>query len=235
MKKSPIHQTDEERLTSSIEQNTEVVKNFLSTQKPVGSGEFTGIIKTVLVKGDKGEKGDRGEQGERGEQGPTGVAGETPNIDKVANLVQSRINLEKIAKETATLVKKDSPDEMVEKINKSKKKISWKQLKDVPEFAEPDTMNQVGYVGGGGMGDPNLLFNIDNISSQLDGATKTFTIKPNRIVWDIRSSSAPWVFVPTTDYVISGGSRETLTFTSEIDAANSLRAGQTIIVLSIRA
>lgn len=102
------------------------------------------------------------------------------------------------------------------------KKLFSKLLKEVLKHVpEQDTMNQVGYVTGGGMGDPNLLFNVDNISSQLNGSTKTFTIKPNRFIWDIRSSSAPWVFIPNTDYTVSGGSRETLTFTSQIDASTT--------------
>ena len=52
---------------------------------------------------------------------------------------------------------------------------------------------------------------------------KTFTITQNRVIIDIACSSAPWTFRPTVDYTITGDSRETLTFTDEIDAATTLR------------
>lgn len=112
------------------------------------------------------------------------------------------------------------------------KKVTKEVLKKIPDITQ-DTMNQIGYVTGG-IGDPALKFFVKDLSSELNGSLKVFTITQNRIILDIACSSAPWTFRPTVDYTISGDSRETLTFTSEIDASTTFRTGQTLIVTGIR-
>ena len=79
-----------------------------------------------------------------------------------------------------------------------------------------------------------LKFFVEDLSSELNGSLKVFTITQNRVILDIASSSAPFVFRPTTDYTITGGSRETLTFTDQITASETLATGQTLIVTGIR-
>lgn len=103
-------------------------------------------------------------------------------------------------------------------------------LKHIPET---DTMNQYGYATGG-MNDARLKFFVKDLSGDLNGSLKTFTIPQNVVILDIASSSRPWTFRPTVDYTISGISRETLTFTSEIDETQTLAVGQTLIVTGIR-
>ena len=67
-----------------------------------------------------------------------------------------------------------------------------------------------------------------DISDQLNGVLKTFTLVSNAKVILAFGSSAPGVFRPTTDYTTTGS---TITFTSEIAAASTLATGQTVIIL----
>lgn len=70
-----------------------------------------------------------------------------------------------------------------------------------------------------------------DLSSKLDGTTKVFTIPTNSKIIQITSSSAPFVFRPTTDYTLSGTKSSNLTFTSGIDASTQLSQGQSIIII----
>ena len=69
-----------------------------------------------------------------------------------------------------------------------------------------------------------------DLSGSLDGSTTSFTIPTNSRVISVHSSSAPFTYRPTTDYTVSA---TTLTFTSEITAAISLAAGQTLTVIYV--
>lgn len=71
---------------------------------------------------------------------------------------------------------------------------------------------------------------IYDLSSQLDGVTKTFALPAFRLVFDIRSSSFPYAFRPTVDYTTDATTMQ-ITFTDQIDAASTLAAGQTLYVL----
>lgn len=81
--------------------------------------------------------------------------------------------------------------------------------------------------GGGGVASSRNLFQDYDLSSQLDGVTKTFNIPA---VWNIISvdtSSFPHALRKNVDYTYTP---QTITFTSEIDAATTLAAGQTVIL-----
>lgn len=67
-----------------------------------------------------------------------------------------------------------------------------------------------------------------DLSSLLDGSTKTFTIPANLRVIDVRSSNFPFAFRQTTDYTHTATS---ITFTSEIDETTVLAAGATLYII----
>lgn len=69
-----------------------------------------------------------------------------------------------------------------------------------------------------------------DLSASLDGSTRTFALPAFARVLSVQSSSFPNAFRPSTDYT-TDASAMTITFTSEIDAATTLAAGQTIIIL----
>src|SRR3990167_991913 len=67
-----------------------------------------------------------------------------------------------------------------------------------------------------------------DISSSLNGSTKTFWIPTNMGVIAVLGSSAPFIFRPTTDWTESG---HNIVFDAAIDATNALAAGQTVVIL----
>lgn len=73
-----------------------------------------------------------------------------------------------------------------------------------------------------GSGDVVHLF---DLSSQLDGITKTFTIPSHRKITLVLSSSTPFFFRPTTDYTETP---TIITFAAGIDAPSMLAFGQSI-------
>ena len=81
--------------------------------------------------------------------------------------------------------------------------------------------------GGGGSSGGSAVMSYD-ISSLLNGVTKTFTIPTNSRVISVTASSFPFSFRPTVDYTYTSSS---ITFTSEIEASSTLATGQTVIVV----
>lgn len=68
-----------------------------------------------------------------------------------------------------------------------------------------------------------------DLSASLNGVLKTFTLPAFWRVIDVKLWSAP-VLQPTTDYT-TNASGPSITFTSQIDAATLLAAGQTCLVI----
>lgn len=81
---------------------------------------------------------------------------------------------------------------------------------------------------GGGANARNFIKEVD-LSSQLDGSTKTFNIGAFYRILSVDLSSYPHALRKTTDYTYSGNDG-TITFTDEIDAPSTLAAGQTCII-----
>lgn len=71
-----------------------------------------------------------------------------------------------------------------------------------------------------------------NLSPQLNGVLKTFTIPAYWSVLSVHTSAAPGILNPAADYTTSKASRS-ITFTNEINAATVLAAGQTIIIFYV--
>lgn len=67
-----------------------------------------------------------------------------------------------------------------------------------------------------------------DISSQLNGVLKTFNLPALWRVISVHSSSIPNTFRETVDYTWTG---QSITFTSEINAASTLATGQTITIV----
>lgn len=91
------------------------------------------------------------------------------------------------------------------------------------------TTKPVVFGGGGTAGGGRIVKSYD-LSSQLDGVTKVFSLPAMWRIISIQSSSFPNAFRPTIDYTYDAGAH-TLTFTSEIEASTTLAQGQTIIII----
>lgn len=84
------------------------------------------------------------------------------------------------------------------------------------------------YVGGGSNSGGKVV-SLYDLSSVLNGVSKTFVLPAFWKVISVSSSSFPYTFRPTIDYTVDS-SAMTITFTSEIEASTTLATGQTLLV-----
>ena len=158
LKKSQIHMTPQE---------LQAEDSIKLLQEIRDKDPFAGVS-AVTLKGDKGDPPSKEELIELITPlipPPVhGKDGETPNVDKIANLVQSRINIDKITEKLSKIVKvndgkdgkdgndgkdgsPDTPDEVIGKVNKSKKKIDAERVRGLVE-----AINQIDQYGSNPMG-----------------------------------------------------------------------------------
>jgi hypothetical protein len=83
------------------------------------------------------------------------------------------------------------------------------------------------FVGGGASSGGRSVKAYD-LSSSLDGVTKTFNLPALWRVISVHASSFPGVLRETVDYTWTSSS---ITFTTEISAASTLATGQTLIII----
>lgn len=82
------------------------------------------------------------------------------------------------------------------------------------------------FTGGGGATSRDIIQDVD-LSSQLDGSTKTFNLPAVWNVISVHTSSFPNALRKTIDFTYTS---QTITFTDEVDAATTLAAGQTVVL-----
>lgn len=106
----------------------------------------------------------------------------------------------------------------LEDVNDLKKEIDMlkNELRSIPRGGSRAMMGRTGGVA------------FEKLNSQLDGSTKTFPIPNLRDVVAVIGSSFPNAFASTDDYTVGN---KNITFTDAIDAATTLSAGQTVIVI----
>lgn len=108
-----------------------------------------------------------------------------------------------------------------------------KDLKETLESLEKRLLEEVKKkvvitsTGGGAQNGGRIVKSYD-LSSQLNGVLKTFSLPTMWRVISVHLSSFPNIMRPTTDYTWTPTS---ITFTSEINAATSLASGQTLIIV----
>ncbi len=105
-----------------------------------------------------------------------------------------------------------------------KKRLRISDIKGLKEALD----KKVVFTGSGtGIGGGHIR--LYDISDQLNGTLKVFSLPAFWRVVDVKSSSFPNAFRPTTDYTVDA-SAMTITFTSEITAGTTLATGQTVLV-----
>lgn len=111
-------------------------------------------------------------------------------------------------------------------------RLSKKAIKDLEEeLLEIRTLIKKSGTGNGGnnpAGGGRGHIKTYDLSSVLDGVTKTFNLPANWTIIQVVSSSFPSAFRPIIDYTFTNTS---ITFTSEITASSTLASGQTLIVV----
>lgn len=165
------------------------------------------------------------------------------DVTKIVRSLIPKVDIDAIAEKAASKVKpiivekeeeeKDLAEDFMALLNEGKIKLT---VKDIYGLVEQFRIlsNQIANAkkgdGGGGGGSTVKVY---DISSQLNGILKTFTIPRNSRILAIHSYSHPYsAFVPTTDYT---STVTTITFTDTIDAATQLAAGQVILIEYVEA
>lgn len=168
--------------------------------------------------GDKGDKGDKGEsivghQGNQGiqgfsgkdgiggEKGKDGIGGEKGKDGKDGEKGKDGIEIE--------------GKEIVNKVNdlpiQPDKQIDAKHIKNLPESKLTGKQRKgLKRLGGGG----DIVYTED-LTSQTNGSTKTFTVPEHRKVILVLCPDAPTIYRPITDFTTSG---KVLTLTSAVDS-----------------
>ena len=176
--------------------------------------DLINTLNNIQIKdGAKGEKGDRGD---------------TTIVEKIVETIIEKQPI--VTNEIKEVAVADTPEVIKEKLesleDEDKLKISAiKNLEEELDKLKKQKQQQI-YVGGSS-GGGRIVKAID-ISSSLNGSTKTFNIQAVWRIVSVHLSSFPNILRETTDYTWTPTS---ITFTSEIDAASSLAAGQTCILI----
>ena len=192
------------------------------------TGEVAGTVKGD--KGDKGDPGDVGPMGPMGPQGMQGPPGETgPQGAPGERGPAGPQGVPGKDGEIGPKGKDGSPDtgqKIVEKINalpiEEEYQIDIEHIKGLKKALKEASTPGVTAISGRGR-----IKNYD-LSSSLNGVLKTFAIPANWQVITVVSSSFPSALRPVIDYTYTP---QTITFTSQIDAASTLATGQTLIIV----
>ena len=120
----------------------------------------------------------------------------------------------------------DSPAKIKEKLEslEGDNRLDASAIKGLDDMIKKGRPMGVAYAAG-----TRGTVKIYDLSSLLDGTTKTFSLPAFVRVLTVDVSSFPNAMRPTVDFTTDGAAM-TITFTSQIDAPTTLAAGQTCIV-----
>lgn len=168
--------------------------------------------------GKDGKDGKPGAKGDRGERGPKGDTG--------AALFGPRGKDGKDGKDGSP----DTPEQVRDKLEtlEGEERLTIAAIKDLRE--ELDELKKRGSGQHHTFAIQRGQLSVYDLSDQLDGVTKTFTLPAFWRIISVQSTSTPVVFRPTVDYT-SDAAAPSITFTSAVDAATTLAGGQSLIVI----
>lgn len=152
-----------------------------------------------------------------------------PVVEKVIEKTEVIKEQPIITNEIKEVAVSDTGQEIVKKINNLPTNeddylIEVEHIKGLKKAVEKWGRSETHITSGGGKGRIKPY----DISSQLNGVTKTFNLPANWTVVSVVSGSFPNAFRPIIDYTFTPTS---ITFTSEITAGTTLASGQTVIVI----
>src|SRR3990167_8707972 len=231
-----------ERIADELEKAKVDVQKVEITNTPETQKIEIKCAEVVTIKGEKGDPGETGPRGEvgsqgfpgkdsiipglkgdKGDPGRDGVDGISPNVHEIAQVVLPQIVMPLDGRDGAPGKNgsPDTPEQVKDKLAslKGNDRLDASVIKNLPTP-----------MGGGVIG--RDIVRVYDLSSQLNGVLKTFSLPAFWRILDVRSSSFPYAFRPTTDYT-TDGTANTITFTSEISASSTLAAEQTLYVLYI--
>lgn len=217
----PLTQEVRDKIELAIEQLVRMVQNHLATVKKGDKGDAG----KDGLDGIDGRNGRDGRDGKNGRDGLDGKDGVTPNLEDMVPFVLAKLpkvddmTADKIARSLETLKGNDRLDKSA---IKGLDELVANLTRMINEKTRPDR-------GGGGGGDSVQYV---DLSAQLNGVLKTFTIPAHRKIVSISADSAPFnAFRPTTDFTHT---RTSITFTSQIDETVTLATGHSLIITYTR-
>ena len=116
----------------------------------------------------------------------------------------------------------------LESIDDEDEKLDMKAIKGLLEELQKLRKIKGGMLVAGSSGGGKIV-KIYDLSSQLNGVLTTFSLPSFWRVIDVKLTSIP-VLRPTTDYTVDG-TLKTISFTSQVDTATQLSAGQSLLVI----
>lgn len=125
-------------------------------------------------------------------------------------------------------IKKETPEETALRLNTLKEALTIDVIKGLEERLREigdDARKRVSHGGSGG-GD---TIRVRNLTSQVDGSTKTFSLDRVNDVLQVNSTQWPRLFDPDKDYIWDS-EKQQLRFTGEVAA---IKSGQTLTVLVV--
>lgn len=168
------------------------------------------------IKGDKGDVGPKGDKGDTGDTGPIGITGKDGKQGPRGSKGLKGDKGEQGAPG------KDGKDGKPGKDGKMLKKITMEDVKGllttISNLEKRLQQKENKRFGGGGMRGGGDIVQPEDLSSQLDGSTKVFTLQfPVKKVLSLTGTQFPIIYRDTVDFTYARGSK-TITLTSEVGA-----------------
>jgi len=230
-----------EKMTKLKQQLSDVHDLIKANPQSDAINEETKIEKTAsklavkmakLEKGDKGDEGDKGEDGKDGRDGVDGKDGKDADGNRIAKEVLSKIEVPEAPKVEDIINQLPSSGErfrdgleLLEGDKRTKMSAIQGLRTRLRELKESISAVRRSRAMGG---TPHNLVQVEDLSSQLDGSTKTFNIPTARHIALVITSQFPFVLRPTIDFTLGRGQ---ISFTSQLSA---FETGQTCLVLYIK-
>lgn len=193
-------------------------------------GKISEDLKTIeLTPGPKGEQGIPGKDGENGKDGKDGKDGS--NGKDGANGIAGKNGADGkdgIDGKNGLNGSPDTATQIRDKLEalRGDERLDIAAIKGFEERIGAISQRPVTIFG---PGKTKIL--IKDLSGQLDGATKTFTIGTHFGIVGVYSSSTPFAWRPVVDYNEVG---RDIVFTAAVDAPSMLAQGQTLIIQYLR-
>lgn len=150
-------------------------------------------------------------------------------IEKTETIKEQPIITNQVTNEIKEVAKTDEPQIIADKLNTLEEKVDRKVIKGLEKelLTIKKNIRESKQQKGGGSGGGGYPVKSYDISDQLNGVLKTFTIPTNKYVIDVKITH-PAPLRPTIDYIYTPTS---ITFTSQIDESTYLSAGQSVIII----
>lgn len=156
-----------------------------------------------------------------------------PDLSIIESKVQDTYKkIEDIENKKPEEIKPEFIRDQLEKLH-DEDRLDASAIKDLKKYID-EQINKIGLgktviIGGGNSGGGRIVKSYD-LSSSLNGSTKTFSLPAFYRIISVNSTSSPIAFRENIDWT-ADASAMTITFTSQITASTTLASGQTLNII----